>query len=312
MPLTVAIGPKSSQPSWQWVGEDTATELTKYFKVEKYESHQTPTADVVISVKIPPSRQVIEAKRHSSFKLIYLPIDRFYSRRHIIGIRNKLQQCDRIIIHSRSLSSLFKPFAPVSYIDHHSKYALPTLAAYKSCGYVLWIGALEHLPLLLHYLQRRPLTCELRLLSNLDNARSLNKAMRISSRLGVPFEMTGGQINGYKVEQWSAAAQADAMTNAKGAIDIKGSGFNQRHKPPTKAQKYICSGIPLAMNRCPTTEYLERLGLTVPKPIDAYWLTREYYDETCSVAQRLRPELSLETIGRRFKKYIDLTLNISP
>jgi hypothetical protein len=82
------------------------------------------------------------------------------------------------------------------------------------------------------------------------------------------------------------------------------------HKAPVKAQKFIASGIPFAINpESYSAEYFSSQGFKLPTPADAdYWLSRDYWEKTQSVGKGLRMNLSLEKVGSTFKHIIDRTL----
>lgn len=308
MATVLAIGPKTQRASWSWLGEDTAEELRRYFDVTTYALSEVPVADVIVAIKHPPSSQLLESAKRRRSRVIYLPVDRFYSTSQIEGEATVLRQCDLILLHTPSLTPFFSKFAPTRFIDHHGKYFLSRLAPYKERGYAIWIGAFEHLPYLIRYVHDNPIPLNLRILSNIDNRQSRRRGIEVARTLGLKLRMRDDKINGMRIERWTQELQTSAMLDAKAAIDIKGDSFNQIHKPPTKAQQFICSGIPLAMTKGAATEYFAKYGLDMPEPGEIRWLSRGYYDQICAIADFLRSELSLETIGKRYKAIIEQTL----
>jgi hypothetical protein len=97
----------------------------------------------------------------------------------------------------------------------------------------------------------------------------------------------------------------------KAAIDVKlPTDFNQYFKPPTKAQKYVSSGIPLAVNRGSyAEEYFRARGFHVAASDDIdRLLSRAYWEETRQYALNLRASISLEAVGRRYQELIDSIL----
>jgi hypothetical protein len=94
---------------------------------------------------------------------------------------------------------------------------------------------------------------------------------------------------------------------AKAALDIKGTDFRSRHKPPAKAMDFIASGIPLAMNTdsC-VVDHLGAMGFDVSSPLDnERWLSPEYWRETQRFGRAIRELYSRERVGRRYKRLID-------
>lgn len=311
MRLTVAIGPRTKYPSWNWIGDDTAKELSKYFKVRVFDSQELPKADVVLVVKQPLRSNEAKLLRMADARLIYLPVDFFESETHIEREREFLIQCDLILLHCEELGTHFKSYAPVRSIDHHGKFTLNELVSFKTDGYALWIGGLEHLPYLLKYLQAVRLDIEIRLLTNLDSPRARARAIEVASELGVPIDIRNRDVCGLRAEQWEVSRQEQMLFDAKAAIDVKGATFNQHFKPPTKAQKYISSGLPCAVSGGTAAQYFRRYSLEVPIPADPMWLSRDYYDDVHAAAHRLRPALTMQAIGERYRARIEDVMRCS-
>jgi hypothetical protein len=305
---SVAIGPITREPSWEWVGADTSAELRKYFEVVMFSSKHIPTANVIMFIKCFPPRDTVLRLKAAGCKLIYVPIDYFRDNAHIVETAWFMEMCDMIITHAESLTMRFRSFGPVEYVDHHGKFFLPRLSPYKQSGFCLWVGALANVPYLLYYLSEHPIKLDTILLTDINNVRARQRATEVAKTLGITMHEEKDRLNGLRVCPWSASLQTEMLQAAKAAIDIKGNDFNQAHKPPTKAQKYICSGVPLAMNDCEIVRYLQNGGLRIPLPTDDRWLTEEYYAEVAASANRWRPTLSLEAIGLRFKEVIEKVL----
>jgi hypothetical protein len=186
---------------------------------------------------------------------------------------------------------------------------LPNLANYKESGYVLWIGGFQYVPYLLEFIQKNSLRLDLRILSDFKNASAIRGATFLAQKLNIDFKIINNCVNGIQLFEWSEELQAKMMMEAKAAIDIKGNDFNQLNKPPTKSQQFIFSGLPLAMNsESESVEHFEDKGFKICSPCDANWLSKEYYDKTFEFAKKFRNELSLESIGLKYKYYIDTLL----
>jgi hypothetical protein len=305
MPIRVALGPKSSAASWQWIGEDIAGRLSAKFDVAMFGPESIPAADVLILIKHIPSPAQIAAAQANLSRIVYMPVDHFRDVGHIRRSARFLRACTLIAVHSRALTPYFRGLAPTMSLEHYGKFFLPAIAPYKEQGYALWIGMLEHVPYLLHYLERHPLPLQTKILTNLDSRRAIAGAEHVARQLRFQMHIGDGQINGIEAYPWSADLQARMLSEAKAAIDIKGRSFNQRMKPPTKAQQFVCSGVPLAMTPCGITRYMEMHGLRIPLPSDDRWLTRSYYENVCSVARRLRPKLTLDRTADRMSEIIE-------
>ena len=100
------------------------------------------------------------------------------------------------------------------------------------------------------------------------------------------------------------------VTECSAALDIKGTDFRARHKPPAKAIDFIASGLPLAMPaHSSPVEHLAGMGFEVASPLDTQrWLSSEYREETQRFGAALKELLSLERIGRRYKRLLDEVL----
>ena len=104
------------------------------------------------------------------------------------------------------------------------------------------------------------------------------------------------------------------MRECKAALDAKAtSRFNQYYKPPTKAQQFVASGIPFAVNpESYSAEYFRTRGFDVASPADAdRWFSRRYWEETQDWSGRLRAEASLEAVGERYRQLIEAVLERS-
>jgi hypothetical protein len=309
---TIAFGPERDVPSWNWVGFDTSRELSKYYKVINYSSVKSPPkADVVVVVKqLPPETFIFAAKRNQS-KVIYCPIDFFTNRNHLNQCGPTLRLFDGIVTHCERLNSLMKTFNhKVHYVDHNNKYMLPEMASYKKDGYILWIGGCQYTGYLLRWLDMYPLKHEVKILTDIDNGRAVHDAMKLVHELGLKAKITvdATHINGLEVCRWSERLQHEMMKECKAAIDVKGEDdFNQRYKPATKAQKYVASGIPFAINKSSYSyEYFEQRNFSLCSPLDTdRWLSEDYWKETAKAGTVLRTETSIEAVGKKFKTIIE-------
>jgi hypothetical protein len=93
------------------------------------------------------------------------------------------------------------------------------------------------------------------------------------------------------------------MKACRAALDIKGTSFAQRTKPPTKAQQFIASGIPFGCNpEHPAVEYCRKHGFSVCDATDFdRLLSREYWAETAGAAAQLRERTSIHKVGEVFR-----------
>ncbi len=309
---TIAFGPERDVPSWNWVGFDAQREIAKYYKVATYTSMRTaPQADIVVVVKQLPDDGFIVSARKNKSKIIYCPIDFFNSREHLIDCGNTLKKMDAIVSHCERLNPLLRPFNNrVFYADHNNKFALPEMSSYKKNGYILWVGGCQYTAYLIQWLQKHPLKHEIKILTDIENGRACQAADNLANEMGlnVRIQVNSNNINGIETHKWSERLQYEMMCECKAAIDIKGDDdFNQKHKPATKAQKYIASGLPFAINEDSYShEYFLNRGFKVCSPTDTRrWFSEDYWEETRIAGTKLRKETSIESVGKKFSEIIE-------
>ncbi len=203
----------------------------------------------------------------------------------------------RVVVHYERLRKYFLPYAHVECLDHHVKFAGDGEVRRKTQGYLLWVGVRTNLPPLVEWINSHPLDLELRVLTNPEQPNThLSPA---------DFGFKGNRR--IHVQEWSPGAHLKALCGAKGALDIKGSDFRSRHKPPAKAIDFIAAGVPLAMNPDSSpVEYLGRKGFDVCSPLDQdRWFSKDYWDDTRRFGAALRELLSLERLACRLRRLID-------
>jgi hypothetical protein len=301
----LAIGPRTAATSWEWVGLGMADELRAYFDVVLFEGFdEVPAADLILIVKQRPPADFLATAKARGMKIYFAPIDVYRDPSEIAADAAMLGGCEVVLIHSEALRPALEPFCrEIALVEHHARFALDRLADFKTDGFLLWIGAFQHVPQVLHWLDRHPSPIEVRLLSDLDT-RSARIAGHVEARrLGLSLRIRDGLINGHPAERWSETAQANLMQSCKAAIDIKGSDFNQVTKPPTKAQQFVASGVPFGCNPGhPAMAYFRARGF---EPADGSdfdrLLSQAYWQETQRFAGRLREWTSLDAVGRAYR-----------
>jgi hypothetical protein len=274
----VAFGPEMPDwGSWDWVGVDVAAALSTCFRVVTFGEPEVPPCDVVVVVKHPPSLEWWERVRGRA-AVIYCPVDFYGSPADIDNDLPILRQCARILIHCERLRRYFEPYAPVEYIDHHVKFAAPMRETYRQDGYVLWVGVRTNLPPLAEWVNAHPLPGQLQILTNPE----------MPGKMPEPKEFGFRRGKAVRIERWSKEAHLELLAGARAALDIKGSDFRARHKPPAKAIDFIASGVPLAMNPdSSAAEHLARMGFEVASLLDT------------AVSMRMSPGLWKERRIRR-------------
>lgn len=313
----IALGPATAAPSWDWVGLGAARALAGHFEVELFDGFtRVPEAEVIVVVKVRPPEGFVEAGRWAGAKLVYAPIDRYGSEREIESDAGFLGACDLVLLHSEALRPLIEPFNPsIGLVEHHCRYALPQLADFKPDGFVLWTGACEHVPHVVKWLEGHECQAEVRLLTNYRDKSARIHAHFVAHELGLRLRFGDGEINGFPATVWSEEAQQRVMRECRAAIDIKGAGFNQATKPPTKAQQFVASGIPFGCNPdSSVARYLHGRGFEVADAGDQDRLfSRRYWEETRAFAPRLRAWTSEDAVGRALTGHLAaLTVASSP
>jgi hypothetical protein len=308
---TIAFGRVFDQPSWSWAGFEVARELSKHYDVVLFDSDANPPpCDVLFLIKKRPTPRLIETLQPGT-KLVYCPIDAYRSADELEADGGLLRACDAILVHSERLRPLLRAYcASVHFVEHHTRYALPELAPFKPDGFILWIGHCQYIPYLLHWLASHPLDHDVRLLTDLESERGRRAAARNAAQIGLPFELHGDskRVAGCRLYRWSEYRQQLMMRECKAGLDVKHTElFSQYHKPPTKAQQFIASGIPCAVNsESSSAAYFRARGFELASPADpARWLSHEYWQETHEAAVRLRAETSIESVVETYRRLIE-------
>jgi hypothetical protein len=293
----IAFGPEMpGWGSWDWVGADLCRHLATMYRTTTFAEANVPECEVCVIVKHPlPADRIAAVAERSA--VIYCPVDAFGSASEIDSSATMLHRCSRIVIHAERLRKYFAPYAPVEFIDHHCKFTAPLRERYHHRGELLWVGVRSNLPALVEWVNRNSLPAPLRVLTNPENTDRPLHAKEFGFR----------KDRDVRIETWSPESFRRRALECRAALDIKGSDFRSRHKPPAKAIDFIASGIPIAMNPdSAPAEHLARLGFPVVSPLDVErWLSREYWQETLCFGAAIRELLSLERIGLRWRRLID-------
>lgn len=298
--VQVAVGPvMPGWGSWEWIGADLVEELRRYHATAAFAADAWPEGDVVVVVKQAPSLRWLEVVRRRA-RVIYCPVDYYGSLQEIEADGPMLAACALIVVHCERLRPLFTPYAPVEYVDHHVKFTAPLRDRYPEHGPIVWVGVRTNLPPLVEWVNAHPLPAPLWVLTNPEKPGPL-----------VPEEFGFRRDRQVRIEAWSAAKQRAWTALARAALDIKGDDFRWRHKPPAKALDFLASGVPLAMNPdASAVEHLARWGFDVVVPLDTErWLGRAYWEETQRFGAAMRELLSLERLGRRYRRLIDQVIH---
>lgn len=297
----MAIGPRMPGfGSWEWVGEEMAEELSAAFDVKIFED-EIPECDLVVFVKFKPSIDVLKSLSQTA-ALIYCPIDAYGSCREIDADASSLMKFSRILIHCERLRRHFNAYAPVTYVDHHVKFAAPLREEFCTEGPLLWVGVRSNLAPLVEWVNSQQLPEELWVLTNPEDPRSAPSAA----------EFGFGLRNRVRVECWNSDTQRDWTKYCRFAVDVKGEDFRSRNKPPAKGIDYLASGVPLMLQpEGSTAEHLQRLGFNVAALGDWDRLgSRQYWEETVKFGRQLGTELTRARVGNRWQQILSETLKV--
>jgi hypothetical protein len=296
----VAIGPRfPGWGSWEWVGADLASDLSRWFGTSIFDCHELPQGDVAIIVKHPlPIEWWLESMRQPP--VIYCPVDRYGSAAEIDADAGWLSRCARIVVHCDRLRKYFASYAPVEYLDHYVKFAEVPQSRHVVDGPILWVGVRTNLPPLVEWVNAHRLPRQLIVLTNPE----------IPSLPLHPADYGFREGNEVRMEIWTEERHLALLPKVAAAIDIKGDDFRAQHKPPAKAIDFIAAGVPLAMNAdSSVVEHLAGLGFEMADPADRdHWLSTEYWEETRQFGAALAELLSRERVARRCRRLIEQVL----
>jgi hypothetical protein len=295
---TIAFGPELNRPSWDWAGFDIGREMSKYYSVIFFDKNvdYVPQCDLVIFIKNKPDSKIWENAKHRSIKIVYCPIDVYRDQSNINSEADFLRECEAVLVHCERLLPTFKPFCKIiEFVEHHNRFGLSIMTPYKESGYVVWVGGFQNLSPAIRWLKDHPLGLDIKFVTDYP---TLFKDHILNV---LPI------TDSHELVKWSPKAQRDTMAGAKAAFDVKGLNFNQMHKPPVKAQKFIASGIPFATNlESYSAEYFETRGFTIASLTEVKrWLSHEYWQETKDVGAELQRRLTLKNVGLNYKRIID-------
>ena len=286
--MRVAIGPVRNFPSWHWCGGDLVGGLRLSHDVRVFRQHselEADSLDAVVIVKEPPPG----GWTAGTAKTVYLPVDFFESEGQILDHAKFLGSCHSVATHCSRLDDHIRLHCGrLAHVEHYGKYVLPEMSEYKEEGFVLWTGQGKYVGDALGWHRKSDRGFKLIMLTN-DCGWSRGPDPRA----------------GVYIARWSAAEHLRLLGAARAGLDVKGGDFHQMTKPPTKAQQFVASGVPVAVNReSYSWEWFHGRGLDLSDPDDeSRWFSRRYWEETREFGLHLRRELSREVV---ISSYLDL------
>jgi len=291
--LRIGIGFQHERASWDWIGFDTGRELSKYFDVEFFneQNYDLSRYQVVMLVKNSPNEQFLDKALDHGCKIIFVPADNYEQPEQIQAGSRFLKCCNAILIHSERLMEYFRPYCNnVRFVEHHNRFGLTKMVDYFRAGHVVWVGGGEHLDTQGEYLRAN------RIFTPIKFVAGNGAHLRDGGILSIPDHN--------EIIEWNPKNQKLAMETARGAFDIKGNSWWQMMKPAVKAQKFIMSGLPMAVNKqSPSYEYFTNYGLNLCEPSDTErWFSFEYFQECQRVGVWLKEKLALERVVLDFYK----------
>lgn len=285
--IRVAFGPVMSQfGSWEWIGAEMARVLRDRFDTTTFRD-EIPEADVVVFIKFRPDPETVHRLTRRA-AVLYCPVDVYGSSGEIDGDEPFLSQVDQIVVHCHRLEKYIRSYAPTAYIDHHLRFVSALRDHPRTRGPFLWVGAHSNLPPLLSWTRQCRLPDELWILTNVPADTSVDE-------IRDEFEARSR----VRVERWSPERQVEWTILCRAALDIKGTDFRARHKPPVKAFDFIASGVPFATNPDSSpAAHLAAEGFRVADPRDLdWWLSLEYFAETRRCARGLRERVNRDRVA---------------
>lgn len=284
--IHVAVGPELPDfGSWQWLGQGIVEGLKPPFTVEKFaDPEKPPAADIVVYIKfLPPANRLVEIAREA--RIVYLPVD-------VHGTCNEIDECfestrslSLVLVNCMRLLRYYRGYCPVEYVDHPLKFALASPRLTTEDGPWIWIGRQCNIAPIVQWANSFSLRRDLWVLTNFEGDCSSANSL-------------GFRSENVKVERWCEQKHMHYLNVASVAVDIKGTDFRARHKPPAKALDFLASGIPLITNRGSSADlHLGTLGF---RPIyDDSWqleLGDEHRKSTMEFGAKLQSTLSRRSV----------------
>ena len=309
---TILIGPEPSKNplnsgSWKWFGVDLALELSKYYNIITQKTRDDiKKADCYVVIKsLEFLKKIQDSGKNNT---IYVPVDKL---RHATELKLCAKHAALItVLNNQNLYETHFKNAKnnhyAQYIPHHIKYFYDGHSYEERESFIFWQGMQGNYVYVKEYLNQ--------------NFIEENIRFAISGKERDPNKYWGTLdyvqwVDGDDYDRihypWIEERHAAFMQTCSGFLDIKGTDFHQRYKPPTKVLDAIASGVPTAINDCGVRDFMASLGMNLAYPTDTeYWFSREYFDLTQQWKEIIRRDFHVEKVALQYKEAIDFVVGV--
>ncbi len=236
--IQIAVGPQRTEfGSWNWLGQGLVDAMLPPLEIVTFEDQwNPPTAEVVVFVKFKPPVETLRKLREQKCRLVYMPVDIYASALEIDTDLDSIRCFDMVVVHSQRLIRYFNCVSRVEFLVHPLKYVLQETRTEYVEGPLLWIGRRCNIAPVVDWANQQP-KLDLWVLTNTDG------------EIDHPKQLGFQKPSSVRLETWTESMHIHWLAGAGLAIDIKGTDFRARHKPPAKAFDYLASGVPVLTNQ---------------------------------------------------------------
>lgn len=306
----IYFGPITKQPSWKWVGADIAEYLNPSLKIKCFENlDQISDGALVFWIKCPGDKVITNKIKDKGLIVIFFPVDAFLNQSDILAHTEFIDYARLICLHAHSLAQFF-PLNKVEFIDHYNKYGVRFTDRRPDNKTLLWIGGFQYAPYVLHALDEIDWPKrQILLLTNHHYGPAKVAADKNAAAAGLRDYLAALSSSGMIIANWSEASQREALLTCAAAFDFKYLAcFNQLHKPPTKLQKYLASGIPCAANgNWPAIQQLE--GVQEISQLRVKSLPFDGATHSSAYRELLLQSLGIEAVAQKYIKLAMMALS---
>lgn len=289
----IAIGPEAPEfGSWDWIGSTLREACADVgMQVETFaDPAAPPPAEIVIYVKfLPTAERLAELSRHSN--IVFMPVDIYGSVAEIVAYADRLRTLSLVLVHSRRLVRYFSNVCPTEFIDHPLRYITSSRISLADRRPLIWLGRRCNLMPSLTWWQRaaadRPLTV---VTNGVEHLQPTISRLRPTAHINLL--------------EWTPETHLQVLTMGGTAIDIKGTDFRERHKPPAKTFDYLASGIPVITN-VGSSPHIHICSLPEQPPVKFVDADHVLVESTPHFSAFLRDQLTKSRVRDRVLEMID-------